>query len=83
MKMKIMKEGIITVRLFKSNNVKKLLCQLFLVQLLIYNLCGSVQYLKYYIISIAKTASKKIGALIYSMKFLSPEVAHPSGREGE
>ena len=29
----------------------------------------------YYIISIAKTASKKIGALIYSMKFLSPEVA--------
>ena len=31
--------------------------------------CGS------YIISIAKTASKKIGALIHSMKFLSPEVA--------
>ena len=29
-----------------------------------------------YIISIAKTASKKIGALICSMKFLSPEVAH-------
>ena len=29
----------------------------------------------YYIISIAKTASKKIGALIHSMKFLSPEVA--------
>ena len=28
-----------------------------------------------YVISIAKTASKKIGALIYSMKFLSPEVA--------
>ena len=28
-----------------------------------------------YIISIAKTASKKIGALIYSMKFLSPEIA--------
>ena len=28
-----------------------------------------------YIISIAKTASKKIGALIGSMKFLSPEVA--------
>ena len=27
------------------------------------------------IISIAKTASKKIGALIGSMKFLSPEVA--------
>ena len=27
------------------------------------------------IISIAKTASKKIGALIRSMKFLSPEVA--------
>ena len=28
-----------------------------------------------YIFSIAKTASKKIGALICSMKFLSPEVA--------
>ena len=28
-----------------------------------------------YIIFIAKTASKKIGALIRSMKFLSPEVA--------
>ena len=28
-----------------------------------------------YIISIAKTASKKIGALTHSMKFLSPEVA--------
>ena len=28
-----------------------------------------------YIISIAKTASKRIGALIRSMKFLSPEVA--------
>ena len=28
-----------------------------------------------YIISIAQTASKKIGALIHSMKFLSPEVA--------
>ena len=28
-----------------------------------------------YIISIAKTSSKKIGALIRSMKFLSPEVA--------
>ena len=28
-----------------------------------------------YIVSIAKTASKKIGALIQSMKFLSPEVA--------
>ena len=28
-----------------------------------------------YIISIAKTASKEIGALICSMKFLSPEVA--------
>ena len=27
-----------------------------------------------YIISITKTASKKIGALIRSMKFLSPEV---------
>ena len=29
----------------------------------------------FYIISIAKTASKKIGDLILSMKFLSPEVA--------
>ena len=28
-----------------------------------------------YIISVAKTASEKIGALIQSMKFLSPEVA--------
>ena len=28
-----------------------------------------------YIVSIAKSASKKIGALIHSMKFLSPEVA--------
>ena len=28
-----------------------------------------------YVISIAKTTSKKIGALIRSMKFLSPEVA--------
>ena len=28
-----------------------------------------------YVVSIAKTASKKIGALIHSMKFLSPEVA--------
>ena len=28
----------------------------------------------FYNISIAKTASKKIGALIHSMKFLSPEV---------
>ena len=28
-----------------------------------------------YIVSIAKTASKKIGALNHSMKFLSPEVA--------
>ena len=28
-----------------------------------------------YIISIVKTASKKIGGLIRSMKFLSPEVA--------
>ena len=28
-----------------------------------------------YIVSIAKTTSKKIGALIRSMKFLSPEVA--------
>ena len=29
----------------------------------------------FYIISIARTACKKIGALIRSMKFLSPEVA--------
>ena len=29
----------------------------------------------FYIVSIAKTASNKIGALIRSMKFLSPEVA--------
>ena len=28
-----------------------------------------------YIVSIAKTASKKIGALIHSIKFLSPEVS--------
>ena len=28
-----------------------------------------------YVVSIAKTASKKIGALIRSMKFFSPEVA--------
>ena len=28
-----------------------------------------------YMISIAKTASKKIGALIHSIKFLSPEVS--------
>ena len=28
-----------------------------------------------YVISIAQTASKKIGTLIHSMKFLSPEVA--------
>ena len=28
-----------------------------------------------YILSIAETTSKKIGALIFSMKFLSPEVA--------
>ena len=28
-----------------------------------------------YIISIDKTASKKVGALIRSMKFLSPDVA--------
>ena len=28
-----------------------------------------------YITSIAKTASKKIGALIFSMEFLCPEVA--------
>ena len=31
--------------------------------------------LGFYIISIAETASKKIGALIHSMKFFSPEVA--------
>ena len=30
-----------------------------------------------YIISVAKTASKKIGALIHSMKFVSPEVNLP------
>ena len=30
---------------------------------------------RFYIISIAKTASKETGALIHSMKFLSPEVA--------
>ena len=29
----------------------------------------------YYMISIAKTASKKIGVLIHSMKILSPELA--------
>ena len=29
----------------------------------------------FYVTSIAKTASQKIGALIRSMKFLSPEVA--------
>ena len=29
----------------------------------------------FYIISIAKTVSKKVGVLIHSMKFLSPEVA--------
>ena len=29
----------------------------------------------FYVISIVKTASKKIGALICSMKFLSPDVA--------
>ena len=28
-----------------------------------------------YFISIAKTVSKKIGGLIYSMKFLSPKIA--------
>ena len=32
-------------------------------------------HIETYIISIAKTASKKIGALIHSMKFLSPNVA--------
>ena len=31
--------------------------------------------LGFYIISIAETSSKKIGALIRSMKFYSPEVA--------
>ena len=30
----------------------------------------------YIIITTAKSASKKIGALIHSMKFLSPEIAH-------
>ena len=44
----------------KALNIQCLLCVLFLYP---------------YIISIAKTASKKIGALIHSMKFLSPEVA--------
>ena len=29
----------------------------------------------YYIVSIAKTASKKIRAFIHSMKFISPEVS--------
>ena len=28
-----------------------------------------------YVISIAKTTSKKVGAVIHSMKFLSPEIA--------
>ena len=36
---------------------------------------SSKLYWGFYIISIAKTASKKIEALIHSMKFLSPEVA--------
>ena len=36
---------------------------------------SSKQHWGSYIISIAKTVSKKIGALICSMKFLSPEVA--------
>ena len=36
---------------------------------------SSTLYLGSYLISIAKTASKKIGALIRSMKFLSPEFA--------
>ena len=36
--------------------------------------CSKLDWVSY-IISIAKTASKKIGALIRSMKFLSPEVA--------
>ena len=36
-----------------------------------------------YIISIAKNASKKIGALIHSVKFLSPEVAlYPKSTNG-
>ena len=34
-----------------------------------------IRALRLSIITIAKTASKKIGALIYSMNFLSPEVA--------
>ena len=37
--------------------------------------CSSKLVWGSYIISIAKTASQKIGALIHSMKFLSPEVA--------
>ena len=36
---------------------------------------SSKLYPSSYIISIARTASKKIGALISSMKFLYPEVA--------
>ena len=36
---------------------------------------SSKLYWNSYIFSVAKTASKKIGALIRSMKFLSPEVA--------
>ena len=36
---------------------------------------SSKLYWGFYIISIAKTASKKIEALIHSMKFLFPEVA--------
>ena len=35
----------------------------------------TAKYSKSYIISIAKTISKKIGALICFMKFLSPEFA--------
>ena len=38
------------------------------------NFCSKLDW-DSYIVSIAKTASTKIGALIRSMKFLSPEVA--------
>ena len=38
------------------------------------NFCSKLDW-SFFIISIAKTASKKIGALIASVKFLSPEVA--------
>ena len=43
-------------------------------KMLVLTFCSKLDWGSY-IISIAKTASKKIGALIRSMKFLSPEVA--------